>query len=45
MQISELPTLASIDDFRSTHHSLQLGVSLNFVFGEAARRSKEIMKL
>lgn len=44
-KIPELETTASINpEFTAIHHSLQVGVSLNFVFGEAARRAKEVLK-
>ena len=33
-----------IPEFKAIHHSLQVGISLNFVFGETARRAKEILK-
>lgn len=42
--IPELQSLVTpFPEFRAMNHSIQLGVSMNFVFGEAAKRSKRII--
>ncbi|MDF1867562.1 MAG: hypothetical protein P1U70_22280 [Saprospiraceae bacterium] len=43
-QVPELDTsLEVIPKFEAIHHSIQIGLSINLVFGEAAIRSKEII--
>lgn len=37
-------TAVTIPEFNALSHSIQLGISLNFVFGKAAQRAKEVMK-
>ena len=38
------PELDNIPSYNAIHHSIRLGLSLNFVFGEAARRSKKVLE-
>lgn len=41
---SKRPRAGGLEEYNALHHSLQLGISLNFVFGEAARRSKKVLE-
>ncbi len=40
---SNRPELDNIPSYNALHHSLHLGLSLNFVFGEAAKRSRRVL--